>query len=396
MWQERKLVLLGFADNARLNAYCQEVKNPGPSKEPAVAPHRHCSWFMQGGHFTSTCQWNKITWIDSVSTWDSDRYGGRLMERNWMGVVLVIASCHLVGGQETGIKPPLRKLPTLHLPNAYRFHPKVISGGEPAGEAAFEELRSLGVKTIISVDGAKPDVQLAKRFGLRYVHLPHGYDGIPEERIAQLAKAVRDLPGPIYIHCHHGKHRSPAAATVACVSVGYLNSVDARNALRVAGTSESYRGLYQSAESARRIDERVLDELSVQFRETVPLPPLAEAMVAIEHIHDQVQSIAKTGWKPRLDRRDLDPAHEALLLREQFVELSRSDEVRQQPKRFQEWVDDSEAAAKELETALREAAAETRVTVIRADRALDRITNNCTACHRQFRDQPLSEKTSRR
>ena len=38
--------------------------------------------------------------------------------------------------------------------------------------------------------------QLAKKYGMRYVHLPHGYDGIPEERIAELAKAVRDLPQP--------------------------------------------------------------------------------------------------------------------------------------------------------------------------------------------------------
>ena len=109
----------------------------------------------------------------------------------------------------------LKKLPARHLPNALQVHLQVISGGQPEGEAGFAELKGLGIKTIISVDGAKPDLELAKKFGLRYVHLPHGYDGIPEERVEELAKAVRDLPGPIYIHCHHGKHRSPAAASAA-------------------------------------------------------------------------------------------------------------------------------------------------------------------------------------
>ncbi|MEZ6069075.1 MAG: hypothetical protein R3C10_02145 [Pirellulales bacterium] len=135
-----------------------------------------------------------------------------------------------------------------HLPNAVQLHPRVISGGLPEGDAAFAELEQLGVKTIISVDGAKPDVQAAARHGLRYVHLPHGYDGIPEERGRELAKAVRELDGPIYIHCHHGKHRSPAAATVACVSTGLLPANEAVAVLKLAGTSPNYRGLYESAE----------------------------------------------------------------------------------------------------------------------------------------------------
>ncbi|MEZ6081685.1 MAG: hypothetical protein R3C56_40245 [Pirellulaceae bacterium] len=61
----------------------------------------------------------------------------------------------------------------------------------PEGAAAFNELVQLGVKTIITVDGAQPDVATAKQFGLRYVHLPHGYDGIPENRVAELAKRCK-------------------------------------------------------------------------------------------------------------------------------------------------------------------------------------------------------------
>jgi protein tyrosine phosphatase (PTP) superfamily phosphohydrolase (DUF442 family) len=293
------------------------------------------------------------------------------------------------GKQDETIKPT--KVDAPHLPNAFHLHEKVISGGLPEGDKAFEELKRLGVKTVISVDGAKPDVAIAKKYGMRYVHLPHGYDGIPEGRAQELAKAVHDLPGPIYIHCHHGKHRSPAAATVACVATGLLEPADALGVLKTAGTSENYRGLYQSAESARRIDDTKLAALKADFPETADLPPMAEAMVAIEHTHDHLKSIAAAKWKSPTDHPDLDPAHEVLLLREHFTELLRTDAVKREPARFGELAKEGEAAAGDLETILREPSLSTD----RATKAFEKVTNNCTACHREFRDVPLGEKSAR-
>ncbi|MCA9101389.1 MAG: cytochrome c [Planctomycetales bacterium] len=286
-----------------------------------------------------------------------------------------------------------RRLATAHLPNAVQLHPRVISGGLPEGDAAFAELEQLGVKTIISVDGAKPDVQAAARHGLRYVHLPHGYDGIPEERGRELAKAVRELDGPIYIHCHHGKHRSPAAATVACVSTGLLPANEAVAVLKLAGTSPNYRGLYESAERARRLEDALLDELYVEFQSVVEIPPLAEAMVALEHTNDHVKAIAAADWRTPADHPDLDPAHEALLLREHFTEMLRVDEVRSQPEEFQAMLRESEESARRLETALRRWQPAAGVAPPEAVTApFARITANCKACHEKYRDVPLSEK----
>lgn len=278
-----------------------------------------------------------------------------------------------------------------HLPNAYRLHAKVISGGQPAGEAGFRELSELGVVTVISVDGAEPDVESARRYGLRYVHLPHGYDGVPEARARELAKAVRDLPGPIYIHCHHGKHRSPAAATVACVGAGLLDAEHALIVLRAAGTSENYRGLYQSAEQARRFEDALLDALTAEFPETVDVPPMAEAMVAVEQTHDRLHALRDNEWRPLPAHPDLDPAHEALLLREHFTELLRSDDVQQQPAHFQELLRESEAAAAALEAGLRERPRSGPV-VETVNGAFTNITDHCRSCHRQFRDVPLNEQ----
>jgi protein tyrosine phosphatase (PTP) superfamily phosphohydrolase (DUF442 family) len=294
-----------------------------------------------------------------------------------------------VGRATAGGNPS--KIESKHLPNSYRLTDKVISGGQPDGEPAFAELKALGVKTIVSVDGAKPDVAAARKYGLRYVHLPHGYDGISDQRLKELAKAVRDLPGPVYIHCHHGKHRSPAAAAAACVSVGTLSSADALAVLKTAGTSSNYRGLYATVAGAKRLDASALDKLAVTFRETVDVPPLAEAMIAIEHIHDRLKSVAAAGWKAPPDHPDLDPPHEALLLKEQFTELLRTDAAMKQPAAFRALVRAGDAAAGELEAALRDMPRDEK----RATAAFAKLTANCQSCHQKFRDVPLGDKTGR-
>lgn len=286
-----------------------------------------------------------------------------------------------------------RKLNCSFLPNPVQLHEDVISGGLPEGPEAFQELADLGIRTVISVDGAKPDVDTARTFGLRYVHLPHSYDGIPEARAQQLAKAIRDLDGPIYVHCHHGKHRSPAAASVACVGAGLLAPAAALSVLKLAGTSENYRGLYRSAAGAQVWDSKLLDSLQVTFQETVAVPPLAEAMVQLEHVYHQVQQIADADWKAPAAHPDLDAAHQALLLRERFTEMLRTPEVQQQPASFQQLLKTSEAAAQELETELHQQSNHRDPDATESlTNLLNSITKDCKSCHVQYRDIPLDEK----
>jgi hypothetical protein len=287
----------------------------------------------------------------------------------------------------------MRRLETDHLPNVVVIHPQVFSGGSPAGQAAFAELRALGVKTIVSVDGAKPDAAAAAAVGLRYVHLPHGYDGIPAARAQQLAQAVRSLPGPIYIHCHHGKHRSPAAAAVACVGAGLIEPQDASRILEIAGTSRQYRGLFLAAEQASRFPATSLEVQEDTFVSHVPLPALAEAMVQMEQTLDHLQQFGEHGWQRLEKRPDLEPAHEALLLREHYTELARLDEVKARPAPFQALVATGESLTKNLERDLESWVAQGRPPEARRGfhRAVTEIANNCKACHQSFRDVPLTE-----
>lgn len=301
-------------------------------------------------------------------------------------VTQVVVACATAQETVAATSNAPQRVAAARLPNAFRLHERVFSGGLPEGDAAFEELQTLGVKTLISVDGARPDLATATRYGLRYVHLPHGYDGIPPQRIAQLAKAVRDLPGPLYIHCHHGKHRSPAAAAAACVAAGLLPPESTMTILTVAGTSQSYQGLYESALATRQIDGPALDALEADFPETAQLPAMAEAMVQIERLHDHLKHLAANDWQTPTDKPDLDPSHEALLLREQFTELLRTPAVKQQPVAFQQLLRESEQATDSLEKHLRAARSD------EATKSLRQLTQQCAACHRGYRDVPLSQK----
>ncbi len=79
--------------------------------------------------------------------------------------------------QNSATDPGPLEMPGLH--NVYRLTEQLLSGSSPEGEEGFRSLEKLGVKTILTVDGARPDVALAHKHGLRYVHLPIGYDGVP-------------------------------------------------------------------------------------------------------------------------------------------------------------------------------------------------------------------------
>jgi len=70
--------------------------------------------------------------------------------------------------------------PGIH--NAVTYHQGFVSGSVPEGNAGFETLSAMGVRTIISVDGAEPQVEKAAAQGMRYTHLPIGYNGFDDQK----------------------------------------------------------------------------------------------------------------------------------------------------------------------------------------------------------------------
>lgn len=204
--------------------------------------------------------------------------------------------------------PPAEKH-ALH--NLHPLGPKMISGAVPKGDPAFDELRSLGVKTIISVDGATPDVARAAARGIRYVHIPLTYAEVSPQQQLEIARAVRDLPGPIYIHCHHGKHRSPAATASVAVALGQATPDEAVAFMKKAGTAPTYTGLYACAAGAVVLSDAALNAAPADFPAIRAPQGMTDAMVEIDIAYDHLGSIRAAGWQTPKDHPDLVPAAEA-------------------------------------------------------------------------------------
>jgi len=256
-------------------------------------------------------------------------------------------------------------------------------GGEPHGEEAYAALRALGVRTVVSVDGSRPAVEAAAAAGLRTIHLPIGYDGIPAPTRAALARLVAETEGPIFVHCHHGKHRGPAAAAVVALGAGKIDGEEARALLEMAGTSRGYDGLWRAVETFAP---------PAPGAPATPLLPVAEvgglagAMAMLDRAKDRLALLEPHGFGANPEHPDLVAAKEAEILRQGFSESIRAlleDAKSPTPEHpdptgaLRAGLEAAERLARELEGAKDPAELETRFAAVGA---------TCKPCHVDHRD----------
>ena len=68
------------------------------------------------------------------------------------------------------------------------------------------------------------------------------------DQAIRLVKAIQELPGPVFVHCHHGKHRGPAAAAVCAMTTEGWDKARAQLWLGQAGTDPRYKGLFATVD----------------------------------------------------------------------------------------------------------------------------------------------------
>jgi protein tyrosine phosphatase (PTP) superfamily phosphohydrolase (DUF442 family) len=245
-----------------------------------------------------------------------------------------------------GCAHPPDKLASEDLPNLHRADSRIFSGGQPT-RSGFATLAERGVRTIVSVDGAAPDVAAARAAGLRYIHIPIGYDGVPKPAQLALAGVAASSQGPWYVHCHHGKHRAPVAAAILGMLATELSRTKALGLLERAGTGRDYEGLWQAV---RDFQPPPIDATLPSLHETVETSDLVAAMARIDRLFDQ----HKLTPRPQT----------ALLLREEFREARRLLSADAHPD-LRRGLADSESRAATVKGAL---------------------SIDCKSCHRRFRE----------
>ena len=270
-------------------------------------------------------------------------------------------------------QPRAVEMAALH--NVFQVTESIYSGNSPDSEEGFRELQKLGVKTIISVDGSKPNLTLAHKYGMINVHLPIGYDGVPHARAVELTKVGQTAAGPLYVHCHHGKHRGPAAAAVVCRATKGWTVEKADEFLKQAGTSPDYAGLYRDVRAFRQPTAEELTRIPNELPEVANTPDLVNIMVAIDEYFDTFKAAQKDDW------REL-PAQPAMLLWELLREHARDPETVKRGDDYKARLADSERAADALRLILRDP----NGTSPGRDAALLSAGKTCGACHKAHRN----------
>lgn len=262
------------------------------------------------------------------------------------------------------------------LPHLLKLSERIYSGGEPRQEADFEQLAKLGVKTVVSVDGIKPDVVAARRHGLRYVHIPIGYDGIDQHASLSLTKLAREADGPFYIHCHHGLHRGPAAAAVACLAEGTADHNEAREILKRAGTSTAYQGLWKAVANYR---VPPADAPLPELVEVAKIDSFTTAMANLGRAWEGLEACCDAGWQTPPAHPDLQPQYQTLLVKEAFIESLRSlDKSAGQDLRKQ--LAAAEQSAQKLELAL------SAGNTAEVKEQYETLSRSCVDCHARHGD----------
>ena len=235
----------------------------------------------------------------------------------------------------------------------------------------------MGITTIVSVDGATPDVETAKRFGIRYIHIPIGYDGINNNARLALTRVAKEIQTPLYVHCHHGRHRGPAAVAVVCIAAGSLDHQQATALMTKAGTGKDYTGLWRDV---RDFEPPAADAELPELVEVARVESLAAAMAKIDRHFDHLKLCASADWKSPKEHPDLDASAESLLMQEGLHECLRQ-LTGNHDEQFQHWLKDSDDAAAELHRAIKAG------DPTKASQLLKSLEKTCIQCHAAYRNQ---------
>lgn len=273
--------------------------------------------------------------------------------------------------ENVNVQKTFQSLSRPGLQNVFQVDDRIYSGSTPEGKKGFEVLKKMGIKTIVSVDGVTPKLKLAKETGINYVHIPIGYDGISHEAGLAFARVSRDLQGSIYIHCHHGRHRGPAAAAIVGLCRGSFDKKQAFLFLEQAGTSKAYAGLW------RDIGGFQVPSPNIKLPNLVASAKVDPMVTAMVNINDQFEQLELLSASESPDEKET--LQIILLLQEGFHETSRK-YASDYDETFKKWLNESEAHFKRLGTAIRKGDQEQIVSRLKS------LKSQCKRCHQKYRD----------
>ncbi len=89
-----------------------------------------------------------------------------------------------------------------------KYDDNLYRGGKLISEKGIKSLKSLGVRTIVSVTPTDAEREIAKKHGFLLIEIPFTKDlGLSKDDIQRFIAIFKNNSMPIYMHCNGGSHR---------------------------------------------------------------------------------------------------------------------------------------------------------------------------------------------
>ena len=159
-----------------------------------------------------------------------------MIKRNKVLLAMVLAAvvlfqCGAGSSDQTGERPQHWATAVEHpgLPNLYKISADLYRGAQP-DKAGIEELKKMGIKTIISFRTSNEDQELIKGYTFNYYHLSMNAFFPKKEKYSRFLVIVSDPANlPAFIHCKHGADRTGAAVALYRIKIQKWNPEEAIN-----------------------------------------------------------------------------------------------------------------------------------------------------------------------
>lgn len=288
----------------------------------------------------------------------------------------------------TGLEPPstshVKATQYPGLEHVVAFHDDLYSGAKPDGDVGMTSLAALGVRAILCVDGVAPDVEAARQHGIRTIHIPLKYSAPTRMQILDLAVAFstqREL-GRVYVHCHHGMHRSSAAAALILRSLDLASTEELKQRMAIAGTSPHYHGLWDAVAQQTIIQRPDLAAHDTPLPSVVYPEGITAQMAALDEALDRLRLVQEANWTVPPTHPDLSPAADAGVLAETFRFMQLEPDHQHAQAEYQQSLNQALTQAMAFEQDL--ASGMTQAT--RLEQHLQRIEQSCIQCHARWRN----------
>jgi len=149
------------------------------------------------------------------------------------------------------------------VPRFQQVGPNFYRGGQPT-ETGFQELKKIGIRTVINFRVDDSERKIIEALGMTYVHIPismpsltRPWKTISEAELAAFFAALEaSADQPVFVHCHRGADRTGVMVALYRITHDHWNGASAYDEARRIGMRWWLRGFKKQIADAPMLEEK--------------------------------------------------------------------------------------------------------------------------------------------